>query len=78
MDALSACNLAAEIPELADANLAELKLGVFSEKVDGDYLMQEGDRLEIYRPLLADPKEVRRQLAALGKTMGKGRNLTDE
>jgi putative ubiquitin-RnfH superfamily antitoxin RatB of RatAB toxin-antitoxin module len=38
-------------------------VGIFSEKVDLDYLMCAGDRLEIYRPLIADPKEVRRQKA---------------
>ena len=51
--------------------LDELSLGVFSIPVDHDYLLEEGDRLEIYRPLTADPKEVRRQLALLGKAMGK-------
>ncbi|MDR1163221.1 MAG: RnfH family protein, partial [Candidatus Accumulibacter sp.] len=30
------------------------------------------DRVEIYRPLIADPKEVRKQRAAEGKTMKKG------
>ena len=36
-------------------------LGVFSRKVGLDYVMQANDRLEIYRPLVADPKEIRRQ-----------------
>ena len=47
-------------------------LGVFGHKVDHDLVLEDGDRVEIYRPLKADPKEVRRQLAKLGKTMGKG------
>lgn len=47
-----------------------LILGVYSQKVDHDHLLEEGDRVEIYRPLTADPKEVRRQLAMMGKTMG--------
>jgi hypothetical protein len=29
-----------------------------------DYVMKEGDRVEIYRPLIADPKQVRKQRAA--------------
>ena len=29
-----------------------------------EYIMKEGDRVEIYRPLIADPKEVRKQRAA--------------
>jgi putative ubiquitin-RnfH superfamily antitoxin RatB of RatAB toxin-antitoxin module len=41
----------------------EQALGVFSRKIRPDYVMQPGDRLEIYRPLLADPKENRRQRA---------------
>lgn len=38
-------------------------LGVFSERVEDDYLCSQGDRLEIYRPLQQDPKELRRQRA---------------
>ena len=34
-------------------------------------VLNEGDRVEIYRPLIADPKEVRRKRAAEGKKMGK-------
>ena len=60
-----------EVKELTGQDISKLKLGVFAQKVDLDYMLEEGDRLEIYRPLTADPKEVRRQLALLGKTMGK-------
>jgi len=35
-------------------------------------VLEDGDRVEIYRPLIADPKEVRRQRAAQGKVMKKG------
>jgi putative ubiquitin-RnfH superfamily antitoxin RatB of RatAB toxin-antitoxin module len=58
------------IEALAEQSIDALDLGVFAQKVSHDYLLQEGDRLEIYRPLTADPKEVRRQLALMGKTMG--------
>ena len=47
------------------------KLGIFGERVRGDREVHAGERVEIYRPLQADPKVVRRELAALGKTMGK-------
>jgi Uncharacterized protein conserved in bacteria len=60
-----------QIDELKDLALTSLKLGVYAEKISSDYLLEEGDRVEIYRELTADPKEVRRQLALLGKTMGK-------
>ena len=41
-------------------------VGVFGLKIDSpdDYLLQSGDRLELYRPLTRDPKEVRRKRAA--------------
>ena len=60
-----------EIEELSEKGIDDLKLGVYSHKISHDYLLLEGDRVEIYRALKADPKQVRRQLAALGKTMGK-------
>ena len=40
-----------------------MALGVYGLIVADDYVMQEGDRLEIYRPLLQDPMERRRQVA---------------
>ncbi len=41
-------------------------VGVFSRKVPPDQVLQEGDRIEIYRPLRVDPKEIRRQRALKG------------
>jgi hypothetical protein len=38
-------------------------VGIFSRKVPLDHVLREGDRIEIYRPLIADPKERRRQRA---------------
>lgn len=61
--AVHASGIAAEFPEL---NLAQCPLGIFGKVVaDADSRpVQAGDRIEIYRPLLADPKEVRRLRAA--------------
>jgi putative ubiquitin-RnfH superfamily antitoxin RatB of RatAB toxin-antitoxin module len=61
--ALLASGIASEFPEL---NLAECPLGIFGKVVaDPDSrVIQAGERIEIYRPLLADPKEVRRLRAA--------------
>ncbi|HEY5776584.1 MAG TPA: RnfH family protein [Xanthomonadales bacterium] len=39
------------------------RVGIFGQKADPDQVLRAGDRVEIYRPLLADPKEVRRQRA---------------
>jgi putative ubiquitin-RnfH superfamily antitoxin RatB of RatAB toxin-antitoxin module len=38
-------------------------LGVFSRKVAPEHILHAGDRVEIYRPLIADPKEMRKQRA---------------
>jgi len=40
-------------------------MGIFGKTVKADqYVLNEGDRVEIYRPLIADPKEVRKARAA--------------
>lgn len=38
-------------------------VGIFSRKVPLDHTLRAGDRVEIYRPLIADPKEARRRRA---------------
>jgi putative ubiquitin-RnfH superfamily antitoxin RatB of RatAB toxin-antitoxin module len=48
------------------------KVGIFGKLTKLDKVVHEGDRIEIYRPLIADPKEVRRKRAAQGKDMKKG------
>jgi putative ubiquitin-RnfH superfamily antitoxin RatB of RatAB toxin-antitoxin module len=40
------------------------KIGIFSKPCKLDQVLRAGDRVEIYRPLIADPKEARRQRAA--------------
>ena len=72
-DLIEKSNILNKIDSLNGTDINALMLGIFAEKVSLDYLLEEGDRLEIYRPLTADPKEVRRQLALLGKTIG-GKN----
>ena len=56
----------------SEINLESCDLGVFGKAVTDDHELSEGDRIEIYRPLIADPKEVRRQRAARGLKMKKG------
>jgi hypothetical protein len=53
-------------------DLDNCDLGVFGKAVTDDYELTDGDRIEIYRPLIADPKEIRRQRAAQGLKMKKG------
>ncbi|MGA4637441.1 RnfH family protein [Pseudomonas solani] len=61
--AVMASGLAAEFPEL---DLATCSLGIFGKALANpeSRVLEEGDRIEIYRPLLADPKEVRKLRAA--------------
>lgn len=54
-----------------EIDLSQQAIGIFGKKVARGTMLKQGDRVEIYRPLTADPKEVRRALAALGETMGK-------
>ncbi len=51
---------------------AKNKFGVFGKLVKLDTALRAKDRVEIYRALIADPKEVRKQRAAEGKVMKKG------
>jgi len=46
-----------------DIDLAKNKVGVYSRPVKLTDALSDGDRVEIYRPLIADPKELRRQRA---------------
>ncbi len=62
LDALNHSGIYHDFPE-ADG----LQVGIFSKRVTLDRLVQAGDRIEIYRPLLISPKERRRQKALLSK-----------
>lgn len=55
-----------------DIDLAKNKVGIFSKLVKLDEKVRDRDRVEIYRPLIADPKEVRRKRAEEGKVTKKG------
>lgn len=61
----------------SEIDLAKNKLGIFAKLVKPDVLLRDKDRVEIYRPLIADPKEVRKQRAAEGKVMKKGASEAD-
>ena len=47
----------------SDIDLAKNKVGIYSRPVKLADNVKDGDRVEIYRPLIADPKELRRQRA---------------
>jgi len=60
-EAVSRSSLPSRFPELANA---PLHCAIFGRAVALTYAVEEGDRVEILRPLLIDPKESRRQAAA--------------
>jgi len=67
--AIRASGVLEAFPEI---DLARNKVGVFSKLVKLDEAVRDRDRVEIYRPLIADPKEVRRKRAEEGKVTKKG------
>jgi hypothetical protein len=60
------------LQKFPDIDLATNKVGIFSKLSKLDVVVRDKDRIEIYRPLIADPKEVRRKRAEEGKVMKKG------
>lgn len=49
---------------MPDIDLAKNKIGVFGKLISPNYVLHPYDRVEIYRPLIADPKEIRRLRAS--------------
>lgn len=72
--ALEASGLLAKYP---DIDLKKNKFGIYAKLSKPDAPLRDHDRVEIYRPLIADPKEVRKQRAAEGKVMKKGAGDAD-
>lgn len=54
-----------------DIDLKKNKIGIYSRPAKLTDLVQDGDRVEIYRPLIADPKELRRKRAEKSKEVKK-------
>ncbi|MCL2162143.1 MAG: RnfH family protein [Betaproteobacteria bacterium] len=69
-EAVEASGLLLKYPEieLGERN----KLGIYNKPARPDTVLREYDRVEIYRPLIADPKAVRKQRAEEGKVMKRG------
>ncbi|MEY2823772.1 MAG: hypothetical protein RLZ64_310 [Pseudomonadota bacterium] len=59
--AIEASGVLAQFP---DIDLSQQRVGIFGKLKATDTGLREGDRIEIYRPLRADPKETRRRRAA--------------
>lgn len=69
MGGIEASGILLKYPAL---DLSTHKLGIFGKLTKSDTVLRDKDRIEIYRPLIADPKEVRRRRAEEGKVMKKG------
>lgn len=68
-EVILASNIIEQFPEI---DLDKVKVGLFGKLTKMDQAVRARDRIEIYRPLIADPKEVRKRRAAEGKRLKKG------
>ena len=68
-EAIERSGVTRQFPEI---DLEVNRVGVYGKLISLDQVLEPGDRVEIYRPLIADPKEQRKKRAAEGKVMRKG------
>ncbi|OOZ36234.1 RnfH family protein [Solemya velesiana gill symbiont] len=68
-EAIERSGITEEFPEI---DLETVKIGIFGKAAKKDAELNAGDRVEIYRPLIADPKAARKKRAAEGKALRKG------
>jgi putative ubiquitin-RnfH superfamily antitoxin RatB of RatAB toxin-antitoxin module len=62
-EAIGLSGIEAAHPEI---DIPSVQVGIFGKLASRDAVLEEGDRVEIYRPLLADPKETRRRRGGSG------------
>ena len=67
-----AIELSGILKKFEEIDLSSNQVGIFGKLTSLDKSLRDHDRIEIYRPLIADPKEIRRKRAAKGKEMKKG------
>ncbi|MEZ0287333.1 MAG: RnfH family protein [Methylophilus sp.] len=67
--ALQAIQQSGLLLEFTDLSVEHCKIGIFGKIVSSDAVLHPLDRVEIYRPLIADPKEARRVRAAIKNTV---------
>ena len=63
-EGIAASNITEQFPEI---DLKAAKVGIWSRVVKLRDTLSDGDRIEIYRPLIADPKEIRKRRAEKAK-----------
>jgi putative ubiquitin-RnfH superfamily antitoxin RatB of RatAB toxin-antitoxin module len=72
-EGIKASPILSQYPQI---DLAENKVGIWSRACKLTDLLKDGDRIEIYRPLIADPKEVRRRRAEKAVDEGRANKIT--
>lgn len=72
-EAIEASNIKEQFPEI---DLSATKVGIWSRVVKLRDTLIDGDRIEIYRPLIADPKEIRKRRAEKAKEEGRADKVT--
>ncbi|MBY6186332.1 RnfH family protein [Marinobacter hydrocarbonoclasticus] len=71
--AIEASGVLERFPEI---DLKAQKIGIFSRTVKLSQVLEAGERVEIYRPLIADPREVRKRRAEKAKEEGRADKVT--
>lgn len=64
------------LQQYPEIDLASNMVGVFGRQVKLESCLLDGDRIEIYRALLADPKDIRRRRAEQAKEEGRADKVT--
>jgi len=72
-EAIEVSGILATYPEV---DLSQNKVGIWSKTCKLQQALKDGDRIEIYRPLIADPKEVRKRRAERAKQEGRADKIT--
>lgn len=72
----AAIKLSGILQEFPEIDLTQHAVGIFSEKTTLETIVKAGDRIEIYRPLLMDPKDARFQLVK-ARRKERARQLTN-
>lgn len=70
--AIQAIERSGMLEKFPEIDIKQNKIGIFGKLTKPDTVLRDKDRVEIYRKLIADPKEVRRQRAEEGKATKKG------
>jgi putative ubiquitin-RnfH superfamily antitoxin RatB of RatAB toxin-antitoxin module len=74
-EAIERSGILKRFPEI---DLEVNRVGIFGKAASLDQTLETGDRVEIYRPLIADPKAQRKKRAAEGKVMRKGAGAQED